>query len=149
MSFENSTRLRIGMNGSFNGRAYRIVGWSVLGESEDGDIYYWNEFNLETESGAHATLVYEATDHGVQWRIFTLFDPEYPMTAEDAATKRVGDRLNLTGDGVRVTFRSESQVYYVEGKPPEGEEVGTTAEYFNAEASGIMQVVSWTGNDVE
>jgi len=149
MSFENPTRLRIGMNGNFNGRDYRVVGRSVLGETEDGDIYYWNEFNLETDSGDHATLVYEASDNGVQWRIFTLFDPEYPMTAEDAATKRVGARLNLTGDDVRVTFRSQSQVYYVEGKPPEGEEFGSEAEYFNAEAGSIMQVVSWTGDEVE
>ena len=137
------------MNGNFNGRDYQVVGRSGLGEIEDGEIYSWNEFNLETKSGDQATLVYEKTDNGVHWRIFTLFDPEYPMTAEDAATKRVGDRLNLTGDDVSVTFRSQSQVYYVEGKAPEGEEIGTMADYFNAEAGSLMQVVSWTGEEVE
>ena len=106
MSFENPTRLRIGMRGNFSGRDYSVVGWSVLGETEGGDVYYWTEFNLEATSGEKATLVYEAGERGVQWRLFTLFDPEYPMTAADAATKRVGDRLNLTGDDVRVTFRS-------------------------------------------
>jgi hypothetical protein len=149
MSFENPTRLRIGMHGSFNGMDYRVVGRSVLGESEDGEVYYWNEFNLENKSGKQATLVFEETENGPQWRLFTLFDPEYPMPAADAAAKSVGDWLNLTGDNVRVTFRGASQVYYVEGTAPEGEGVGKTAEYFNAEAGGIMQVVSWTGDEVE
>ena len=149
MSFTNPTRLRIGMHGNLNGMDYRVVGRSVLGESEAGDTYYWNEFNLENKSGKQATLVFEQTENGPQWRLFTLFDPEYPMTAAEATTKTVGDWLNLTGDNVRVTFYSFSRVYYVEGKAPEGEEVGKTAEYFNAEASGIMQVVSWTGEEVE
>ncbi len=149
MSFANPTHLRIGMTGSFGGKGYRIVGRSVMGESESGETYYWNEFNLQASSGEEATLVYEQTENGSQWRMFTLFDPEYPMTAEDAATKRVGDQLNLTGDDVRVTFRGSSQVYYVEGKAPEGEDVGKKAEYFNAESRSIMQVVSWTGDEVE
>jgi len=149
MSFENPTRLRLGMTGSFGGKAYRVAGRSVLGENEAGGTYYWNEFNLETDTGEAATLVFDETERSSQWRLFTLFDPEYPMTAEDAAGRRVGDRLNLNGHDVRVTFRGSSCVYSVEGKGPEGEEVGTVAEYFNAEAGSIMQVVSWTGEEVE
>ncbi|MGA2245416.1 MAG: hypothetical protein ABSH48_10485 [Verrucomicrobiota bacterium] len=149
MSFENPTRLRLGMTANFGGKQYRLVGRSVLGENEEGETYYWNEFNLETDAGEEATLVFDETERSSQWRLFTLFDPEYPMTAEDAAGKRVGDRLNLTGHDVRVTFRGSSCVYHMEGKGPEGEGVGTAAEYFNAEAGSIMQVVSWTGEDVE
>ena len=69
------------------------------------------------------------------------------MTAADAATKRVGDRLNLTGEDVRVTLRSTSRVYHIEGQAPEGVEVGDVANYFNAQAGNDMQVVSWTGDD--
>ena len=149
MSFENPTRLRLGMSGNLGGKDYRVAGRSVLGESESGELYYWNEFNLETSSGEQATLVYDETNPASQWRLFTLFDPEYPMTAADAAGKRIGDQLNLTGQDVRVTFRGVSRVYHIEGQAPEGEEVGTAAEYFNAEAGEVMQVVSWTGEEVE
>jgi len=48
-----------------------------------------------------------------------------------------------------VSFRGSSHVYYFEGKAPEGEEVGKAAEYFNAVSGSIMQVVSWTGDEVE
>ena len=149
MSFENPTRLRIGMHGNFGGKDYRLVGRVVLGETEAGETYYWNEFNLAASDGSYADLVYEETERGGEWRLFTMFDPEYPMTAADAATKRVGDSLNLNGTDVRVTLVETSQVYRIEGEAPNGIEVGAEANYFNAEAGDIMQVVSWTGEEVE
>ena len=149
MSYEKPTRLRIGMHGKFAGKDYRLVGRVVMGVIDDGETYYWNEFNLEAADGTTADLVYEETERGGEWRLFTLFDPEYPITAADAATKRVGDHLNLTGTDVHVTLRDTSRVYRIEGKAPEGVEVGDVAHYFNAEAGNIMQVVSWTGDEVE
>jgi hypothetical protein len=149
MSFENPTLLRIGMHGNFAGKDYRVAGRVVMGETESGETYYWNEFNLEASDGGYADLVYEETEHGGEWRLFTMFEPEYPMTAADAATKRVGDHLNLTGEDVRITLRSSSRVYHIEGQAPEGVEIGDVANYFNAQAGNDMQVVSWTGDDVE
>jgi hypothetical protein len=149
MSFENPTRLRIGMHANFGGNDYRLIGRVVMGVTDDGETYYWNEFNLEGRDGSYADLVYEETERSGEWRLFTLFEPEYPMTAADAATKRVGDRLNLTGTDVRVTLLDTSRVYRVEGQAPEGVEVGDVANYFNAEAGEIMQVVSWTGDEIE
>jgi len=149
MSFDNPTRLRLGMQGHVDGKDYRLAGRVVLGVTDDGETYYWNEFNLEATDGTTATLVYEVTERGGEWRLFTLFEPEYPMTAEDAATKRVGDPLNLTGTDVRVTLLDTSRVYHIEGQAPEGVAVGSVAKYFNAEAGDIMQVVSWTGDQVE
>ena len=145
MNFANPTRLRIGMHANFGGRDYRLIGRVVMGVTDDGETYYWNEFNLEARDGSCADLVYEETERGGEWRLFTMFEPEYPMTATDAATKRVGDSLNLTGTDVRVTLRDTSRVYHIESKAPEGVEVGDVANYFNAEAGDVMQVVSWPG----
>jgi hypothetical protein len=149
MSFANPTRLRIGMHGEFEGRDFRLVGRVVMGTEEASGTYYWNEFNLESTSGLTGTLVFEETERGGEWRLFTMFEPEYPMTAVDAASKRVGDRLNLTDTEVRVTLRGKSRVFRIEGKAPEGEKLRAVANYFNAEAPGVMQVVSWTGDEVE
>src|ERR1017187_8719668 len=81
------------MTGSISGKQYRVVGRVVLGEHEEGGTYYWNEFNLESDGGEVATLVYEETERGGEWRLFHLFEPACPMTAKDAATKREGDPL--------------------------------------------------------
>ena len=149
MSFVNPTPIQLGMTGTFSGTQYRVVGRVVMGVMQGGEIYYWNEFNLEPEAGEPLTLVYERTEKGGEWRLFTLFEPEYPITAEDAASKRVGDLINLDGNDVRVTLVEQSRVYHVVGKAPDGETVGAYANYFNAESGDRMDVVSWTGQEVE
>ena len=149
MSYSNPTPIRLGMTGKIAGTQYRVVGRVVLGEEEDGETYYWNEFNLESGGGAAATLVYEQTERGGEWRLFQLFEPDCPMTAADAATKRAGDPVNLEGTPMFVRFVSTSRVYYIEGKAPEGVEVGDVAHYFNAIVGNNMIVVSWTGEEVE
>jgi hypothetical protein len=149
MNFGNPTQLALGMSGEFFGRKYRVVGRVLLGEREDGMVYSWNEFNLETESGEAATLVFEQTQRGPEWRWFTMFEPEFSLPAEDAATKKIGDTLNLDGTDVTVTLVQESRIYDIEGRAPEGQKVGSRANYFNAEAGPKMIVVSWTGSEME
>lgn len=149
MSYENPTRLRIGMHGVFAGKDFRIVGRVVMGVEVDGENYFWNEFNLTAATGENATLVFEGTEHGGEWRLFTEFEPDYPLTADDAAQKQVGDELNLTGADVRVTLVQTSHVFRIEGLAPDDLKVGSEANYFNAEARDVMQVVSWTGAEVE
>jgi len=150
MSYENPTVLRIGMHADLGWKDFRLIGRVVMGVEMDGETYYWNEFNLQADDGTPATLVFEGTgDGGGEWRLFQMFEPEHPMTAADAATKAVGDALNLNGTDVWVTLVQTSRVYRVEGMAPEGVNVGSTANYFNAEADQLMQVVSWTGDEVE
>jgi hypothetical protein len=149
MSFENPTPLRLGMAGTFAGKRYRIVGRVVMGMDDEGETYYWNEFNLKSDDGENITLVHEPTEDGEAWRLFTLFEPDNPMSVQEAASIRVGDEVNLEGNPIRVTLMDESQVYYIEGEAPEGVEVGDVANYFNAETDNKMQVVSWTGNEIE
>ena len=48
-----------------------------------------------------------------------------------------------------VRFVSKSRVYHIEGKAPEGVEVGDEAHYFNAVTGNNMIVVNWTGEEVE
>src|ERR1035437_7266407 len=110
------------MTGDISGKQYRVVGRVVLGEEEEGGTYYWNEFNLESDGCEVATQVYEATDRGGEWRLFHLFEPACPMTAADAATKREGDPLDLEGIHMFVRLVSQSRVYHIEGKAPEGGE---------------------------
>jgi hypothetical protein len=149
MTYRNPTPIQLGMAGTFNGVQYHVVGRVVMGVVEGGEIYYWQEFNLETGAGDNATLVYERTERGGEWRFFTMFEPQYPITAADAATKHAGDPINLDGTDVRVTLVEQSRIYHIEGNAPEGEAVGEYANYFNAERGDIMDVVSWTGQEVE
>ena len=155
-SSENPTQVHVGMAGEFFGRKYRVVGRALLGEMEYGRIYYWSEYYLEAEQPADAerkedltTLVYEETNLGGEWRWFTLFDPQQPLTAAEAATKSEGDSVTIDDLTLRITLVRESQVYHTEGRTLEGERVGSRANYFNALSGRNLVVVSWTGDEVE
>lgn len=149
MKFSNPTPLQLGMTGSFLGKAYRIVGRVVMGCEDGGTIYYWQEYNLVADDGTAVTLVYEPTESGAAWRLFTLFEPRQPLSADECRRKRVGHRLNLDGVEVTIDLVDQSTVYHIEGEAPEGVERGDVADYINATAGKTMQVVSWTGEEVE
>lgn len=149
MSFHNPTPVAIGMVGTFLGKRYRVAGRSVMGMEEEGQTYHWNEFNLVSDAGDSVTLVYEETDEGGKWRLFTMFEPEHPLTAREAAAKQVGDTVNLDGAPVPVTLVDESRVEFIEGEGPEDQDVSDVARYFNADAGGEMLVASWTGDEIE
>src|SRR5436190_8171377 len=120
MNLPNRTPIHAGMAGEFFGKRYRVKGRVVLGENEGGQTYYWTEFNLVDDKDESADLVFEETDSGAEWRFFVLFEPEYPITAEDARSKRVGDRLNLDGTDVIINLVSRSRIYHIEGQGAEG-----------------------------
>jgi hypothetical protein len=149
MSNANPTPIRVGTYGTFNGVRYLVAGRLVMGMELDGERYFWNEFNLVSDAGETATLVHEEGEHGIEWRMFVLFEPEFPMSASDAAAKQIGDRINLEGTHVRISLVDESRVYHIEGEAPEGVELGDVAKYFNAQSGKDMIVVSWTDDEVE
>ncbi len=149
MSTANPTPVRVGMSGTFAGKSYAIIARVVMGMEDQGETYYWNEFYLSDGSDRIAMLVCEKVYGAQQWRLFTEFTPTSPLTAREAGLKKVGDRVNLDGVSAEVTVVDETRVYSIEGKAPDWVSVGDVAQYFNAEASGKMWVVSWSGDEVE
>lgn len=150
MSKANPTSLRLGMQAMLDGRRFTVKGRVVLSmEADDGETYYWNEFNLVDTNGAAATLVFEETEKGPTWKWFVMFEPRVPLTASEAATKRRGDTVNFEGRPVHITLVDETRVEHIEGEAPEGVEVGDRANYFNADAGDRVLVASWTGEEIE
>lgn len=147
--YANPTALRIGATGTLNGWRVRVAGRAVMAVEIDGEDYYWNEFRLVDGSGNSATLVYEEGESGPEWKLFRPFAPAQPMSAAEAAAKRVGDQVNLDGTPVAITLVDESRVVHLEGEAAEGIEVGDVANYFNADTGERMLVASWTGDDIE
>ena len=149
MNTGNPTPLEIGMTGTLGGQSYAVTARLVLEMEEEGETYHWNEYVLSGADGRTATLVHEPVEVGFVLRLFTLFDPELPLTVEQAGLITVGQEVDL-GDGpIRVTLVDESRVVHVEGRPPDWIERGDQARYFNAEEGRRRIVVSWTGGEIE
>lgn len=149
MKFDNPTALQIGHEGILARRRYRVVGRVVLGMEEAGETYYWNEYNLRDDSGRQATLVHEQSEGGAAWRLFTLFEPQRPLSAREAEALSPGQTVYLDGVELKVELVDSSRVHHIEGEPPEGVELGDEARYFNARSADRMVVVSWSGDEVE
>ncbi|MBM3856002.1 MAG: DUF4178 domain-containing protein [Verrucomicrobia bacterium] len=149
MRFANPTPLRVGARGTLHGWTVTVAGRVVLGVEIEGERYSWNEFNLVDARGNSGTLVYEETEDGPQWKLFRLLTPPTPLSVAEARRKRVGDTLDFGGEAIPITLVDRSRVYHIEGRAPEGVEVGDLADFLNADGGEHMYVVSWTGNDVE
>jgi hypothetical protein len=145
----NPTPIRVGMTGTFAGKSYTIIARVVMGMEDAGETYFWNEFYLSDGSDRIAMLVCEEVYGAQQWRLFTEFTPQSPLTAREAGMKQVGNRVNLDGVSAAVTVVDQTRVYYIEGKAPDWVSVMDEAQFFNAEAGGKMWVVSWSGDEVE
>src|SRR5688572_8869741 len=149
MSFENPTPLRVGASGTLNGWRVSVAGRLVMATQDGNDSYFWNEYYLVDDSGNSAMLVFEETEHGPAWKLFRDFTPSHPITAQEAATKQVGDTVNLDGTAAAVSFVGNSRVFHIEGRAPEGVESGDIASYFNVDTGSRMLVASWTGEEIE
>jgi hypothetical protein len=149
MSYENPTPLKVGAAGTLNGWRVQVAGRLVLGVQDGGETYFWNEFHLRDDAGNSATLVFEETESGPEWKVFREFSPSHPLSARDAASKKVGDTVNLDGTPIEVTLVGSSRVFHIEGVAPEGVENGDIATYFNADTGSRMLVASWTGEEIE
>ncbi len=149
MTPPNPTQLRLGAKGILETREYEIIGRVVMSVRDEGEIYYWNEFQLRAESGAPRILVYEETADGGVWRLFDRFDPPNPMSISDAGAALMGQTVHLDGRNLKITFLGRSRVAEIEGWAPPGEFLGKEEEYFNAEAGRQMVVVSYTPEVIE
>lgn len=149
MSFENPTPLRVGASGSLDGWRCRVAGRVVMGAEIEGETYYWQEYHLVDGFSRRATLVFEETEDGPEWKLFKLFTPGRPLTVEEAKRLQVGDAVNLDGAEARITLVDQSRVFHIEGTAPEGTELGDVANYFNVDREASMLVVSWTGDEIE
>ena len=149
MSYPSASPLRVGSAGTLDGKHYTVRGRAVLCTEVDQETDYWQEFNLVDGAGGTVTLVFEEEENGWAWKLFKLFDPSCPLSAAEAAAKRVGQGVDLIGRSARVTLVGRSRVVQTEGEMSEGMARGSVADYFNADAAGEQLVVSWTGSEVE
>jgi hypothetical protein len=148
-NYDNPTALRLGAQGTLDGRPFTVKGRVVLGMELDGETYYWNEFNLVDQSGGELTLVHEETEDGYVWKLFRLYEPLHTLSVSEAMAKRAGQTVNFEGRPIHITLVDQSRVYHIEGVAPEGVEVGDVANYFNADAGDRTLVASWSGDEIE
>lgn len=145
----NPTPLQPGMNGEIDGRMVEVLCHVLMGIEEGGETWHWSEYLLRCEDGGAATLVYELTDNGPEWKIFHRFEPANPLGIPAASRLSVGSRVQVDGIDATVDLVGQSRVYAIEGNAPANFHVGRLDRYFNARSGDHLLVVSWNSDEVE
>ena len=113
------------MKASYGGREYRLVARTVLSVEEEGETYYWQEFDLLAEDGS---CLYLEHDEG-NWKLITPFEPRQPLRPDQVAALSPGGTAFFEGKPLTVTKRGTGTVREVTGKPVHGARPGEIRPY--------------------
>ena len=137
--------IRLGMTALIKDKRYAVVARVVLSMREEGEDYYWREFELQAPDGDWCLL---ELDEG-RWRLTRELRPQLPPARAELERCRPGSILLIDGARCRVTLVSRFKTCAVEGTAPSGARAGSSAPYLDAEDEEASYSVEWDGDEVE
>jgi hypothetical protein len=142
--FPNPTPLQPGMKGQFQGKEYEIIGRVVFSMVEEGETYYWNEFQLLAPDG---DVRYLEFDEG-HWKISEPFIPKTPLSPSEARKLSAGDLVAPEGSPVNVTQVAQATVRHIEGELTYRAMLGDKSMYLDAGSGTRVYSMEWTEDEV-
>jgi hypothetical protein len=133
------------MTGLWRGQEYTLTGRIVYRMVEEGEVSYWQEFEL---IGADGHVLFLEYDEG-QWKLMESFVPQRPVGPHELVAYRVGSSLNLEGCAARVTELCEAAVHFAEGELTFAPNENETVHFVDARRLGTDYSVEWTTERVE
>jgi hypothetical protein len=142
----NTTPLRVGMKGTFFGREYELIGRVVLSMQEEGQTYYWDEFELVSADGH---ILYLEFDEG-SWKLMEPFQPSIGLLPSGASERlHVGAMLPLEGAQVMVKEVAQKRIEFIQGQLTYEANVGDTGMYADAQRLNRHFSIEWTPDEIE
>jgi hypothetical protein len=112
---------------------------------EQGETYFWNEFQLVAPDGDVGYLEYEEG----KWKWMKPFIPRTPLGPIELVNQTPGTSLKLEETAVPVTQNSTAQTYLAEGPLTFNAETGDRVNYLDAGSSKQLYSVQWSANEIE
>lgn len=128
------------MKFNHGGREYTVVGSVTLGVYEEGELYPWTEFMLESEDGDEFTLEF---DDG-QWIAMRDWKPNQRMEPEHMRALRAGQFLTIDGIKMRIKVKAMAHLQTVEGVMDLAFPGETQWEYIDGTTATELFSAEWT-----
>ena len=141
--FRNVTPLRLGMKAKFGAVEYELIGRIVWSMMEEGEAYYWQEFQLIGNDGSN---YYLELDEG-KWKLSQKFVPLTPV--DPKGDYHPGAHLNLDGSTAIISDRAVGTIKHIEGELTYKAEVGDQMQYIDAKTLSTFYSVEWTDDSIE
>lgn len=143
--YPNRTPIKIGMRGMVRGREYEVIGRMVFSMREEGDLYYWDEWQLLAPDGH---VLYLEHDEG-HWKLMEPFVPTDPIGPATASAIPIGAAVQLDQESARVLQRAESTLCHVEGELNYAATVGQRRHYLDLGGPRHAYAVEWDDEEIE
>jgi hypothetical protein len=143
--FPHLTPLRLGMKAQLHGREYEACGRQVSRQSEEGDVYTWEEWVLVAPDGHMLFLEF---DEG-KWKVSEPFVPTTHLGAAQLAAADVGSRIPVGGRIAIVTASGTYQVAHAEGEFPWIIVPGKSVSYLDATDASEFYSIERTEDAIE
>ena len=140
--YPNKTPIRLGMKAKLYGRVYTVGGRLVVSMMEDGERYYWDEWQLVAPDGSVLFLEF---DEG-RWKLLQPVDASQPIGG-DLSRMRRGSRVTIAGRQATVIEFSTARVHHVEGTFTWPVKVGDESHYIDAKGGTSDYAVEWFDDD--
>ena len=141
--FRNTTPLKPGMKARFGSVDYELIGRIVWSMVEEGEKYYWTEFQL---LGADGSTYFLELDEG-QWKLSQKFTPLTPF--DPTKDYSVGMHVTLDSAAATITDRAVATIEHIEGELTYRAEVGDVMQYVDAKRVSTFYSVEWTEESIE
>jgi hypothetical protein len=142
--FPNPTPLRIGMKARFGAKEYELIGRTVFSMMEEGETYYWQEFELLAPDGEVLYLEYEDG----HYKLLEPFTPTSPIGPQEIAALHPGSSINLDGTRLLVTEIGQSTLCFVEGELTYAAKVGSQRGYLDAQGFPSAYSILWDEDEI-
>jgi len=132
--------IKPGMKFNYAGREYTVNGSVTLGVYEEGELYPWTEYMLESEDGDEFTLEF---DDGV-WITMRDWKPQQRMEPEHMRALRDGGFVTVDGIKMRIKCKAMAHLQSVDGEMDLAFPGETQWEYIDANAATELFSAEWT-----
>jgi hypothetical protein len=135
--------LTIGSAGNLRGTTYRINGHSVVETAKVGQLFDRHEYQLTGDNGSPAALVFGWRPGAKTWLLLSPFQPVNPMTPQQAAARRWGEKVDLDGVPVPVTELFRSTIRKIESAESADLTNGSVLYGFTAQSGTNLFIARW------
>lgn len=140
---EPQDALCLGLKGELpDGRRHEIIGRIRFSESDEEEIWFWDEWLLLTQNGEYLWL----SEEGRQFELHTPFIPQNPPPLDVLRSART---LEVDGTSYRVKERGRPSISYVEGELTWRATVGDRVSYVDARGPGGGFGVEFNDEEIE
>lgn len=129
-----------GMEGTFNGRKYLVVGWLRFKGFDDEEVWFWDEWLMVGEDGSVLWISYDSEEG-------FLLNEKIPL--DEAFDPRTARKIPVPDGNATIRERGEARIRGINGELTWKAKIGETVHYIEASQGRQPYSIEYTREEIE